>query len=312
MINTLKKNGIQYVDSCEDFPEAYRGSGNIKAVILGADPTSFKDGKIRRLKVVFDLNLSEKRDKRFFSSIERNLNLIGLSLEEIYVQNLCRNYFTRVTYDHKKNWLEAASFWIEELDKELVARNIDRNIPILVTSDIILKALVKDHTILKAKEYYSAPINVPILAENSLIGRPLVPFYRGLSYFLGDKKWKDYRSNLCQRFDETGLIEPFQFLITNALQNTDVKDDGTVVEQRYLVGRINHLFFVIRLNDHNPPHFHVLSKDRNIDASFRISDGSKWRGKISQKDGYRVRYFYETNRDNLIKYWNHYHPNLMI
>lgn len=312
MLNVLYENNIEYLDSYTIFPDAYCGSGEIRAIILGADPTSFKNGEIQRLKFVFDLNIQGKRDKRFFSSIERNLNLVGLSMDEIFVQNLCRNYFTEVTYDHRENWKEAGLLWTDHLNYELESKKIDKSIPVLVTSEIILEVLIKKNSILKAKEYYSNPGLIPISAEHSKLNRPLIPFYRSSSYFLNDQRWKNYRISLCQMFDKTGLLQLLLMQLTNALKNTYVTNTDTVIEQRYLIESINHLYFVIRLNDHNPPHFHVLSKDRNINASFRISDGALWKGKINNKDRSRIKYFFDNNKDKLIKYWNHYHPHQTI
>ena len=75
------------------FPNPYRPTDNPVAIVLGADPTYIPKGEENPVSFAVVFNLSEVNDKRFFGSIEGNLSQIGLTKEQIYVQNLCRNYF---------------------------------------------------------------------------------------------------------------------------------------------------------------------------------------------------------------------------
>ncbi|CDN74012.1 conserved hypothetical protein [Elizabethkingia anophelis] len=44
---------------------------------------------------------------------------------------------------------------------------------------------------------------------------------------------------------------------------------------------INELEVVIYSNDHNPPHFHVISKDKSINTKFTIKKCEQISGKLS-------------------------------
>jgi hypothetical protein len=67
-----------------------------------------------------------------------------------------------------------------------------------------------------------------------------------------------------------------------------------------LVQRIDNLEVLIFSNDHNPPHFHVKSKDRKIDAKFYIATGDYWKGDISSSDIKRVKAFYNSPKGKII------------
>lgn len=56
------------------------------------------------------------------------------------------------------------------------------------------------------------------------------------------------------------------------LNKTIVREDGVFYFIKELVGRIRNLKIEIYSNDHNPPHFHVKSPDKSIDATFRLDN----------------------------------------
>lgn len=58
------------------------------------------------------------------------------------------------------------------------------------------------------------------------------------------------------------------------------------------IGTVNNMQIIIYSNDHNPPHFHVMSKDKSIDAKFTISDCTYLSGQIGTKDIKRVLAFH--------------------
>jgi hypothetical protein len=69
--------GIPEIYSCK--------TEDIKAVVLGADPSNFTDnGETVIIKKVFDL---PDGNPGYFASIQRNLSAIGLNKDNIYVQN---------------------------------------------------------------------------------------------------------------------------------------------------------------------------------------------------------------------------------
>lgn len=72
------------------------------------------------------------------------------------------------------------------------------------------------------------------------------------------------------------------------------------------VETINDLQVIIYSNDHNPPHFHVISKNRGINAKFTIENCELISGKISSSDRKRIRAFYDSPKGKIIleTIWN--------
>src|SRR5438874_12933182 len=78
----------------QKLPEAYCTGAEIRAIIIGADPTNngIRREGITQLDFAFGITI-EKFEKSFFRGIKKNLTEIGLNLEHVFIQNLCRNYF---------------------------------------------------------------------------------------------------------------------------------------------------------------------------------------------------------------------------
>lgn len=64
------------------------------------------------------------------------------------------------------------------------------------------------------------------------------------------------------------------------------------IEIRERIATIGNMQLIIYSNDHNPPHFHVKSRDRSIDAKFKIENGEYISGRIDSKGIKRVLAFY--------------------
>jgi len=174
-------------------PSAHLGEGQIKAIILGADPTHIVDGRPIQMTSVFEI-----RDEKspYWRGINRNLHCInGLTKSNVFVQNVCRNYFTKETSKNNK-WLEIArEFWIPFLSEELNSR-FSENIPILMTTEFILKAALIDSKIrMDAFSIYSECKSFP--KEENLFNRELFAFYRHPNYSL--IKWDVYRNFISTR-----------------------------------------------------------------------------------------------------------------
>ena len=75
------------------------------------------------------------------------------------------------------------------------------------------------------------------------------------------------------------------------------------------VTTINDLQIKIFPNDHAPPHFHVVSKNKEINAKFTIQACELISGTISAKNLKRIRAFAESMKGKLLleKVWNKYH-----
>jgi hypothetical protein len=79
---------------------------------------------------------------------------------------------------------------------------------------------------------------------------------------------------------------------------------NTATKER--VGILNDLEVIIYSNDHNPPHFHVKSKDLKIDAKFTIEQCDLISGEINSKYFKRIKTFYDSPKGKYIleKIWN--------
>lgn len=170
-----------YYEPVEFLPHPFcTNKANVKAIVLGTDPSNRFQ---KRFQYVFGLGGS---DRRYFNFIQHNLNEIGLSLDEIYVQNLCRNY-SRVETSKNPKWYEIAKQWVPVLKDEL-DESFDRNIPVLITAWEIFKVLAINPGNVKPCFFYN---NLKIIdfSENFL-NRQLIPFFRHHYYDLS--KWREY------------------------------------------------------------------------------------------------------------------------
>lgn len=173
----------ELVKSCRlditTLPEAYNGKNNIKSILLGADPTNkgVKNNKgIKELDTVFGISSEFERD--FFSPQLTNLRHLGLAKDDLYIQNLCRNYFVEET-SKNKHWNDIAQLWIKYLRQELIKHN--KELPILVTAEKILHAIVPNK--ISARELYIHPEkHLPFFSES--LGRNVYPLFRNPKYYL--------------------------------------------------------------------------------------------------------------------------------
>lgn len=154
-----------------DFPEPFHPNINdVKAIILGADPSNAEK---KVFKHVFGL---ENPKSPYFDPILKNLSNIDLSLDNIYVQNLCPNYFNEVTDDNDLYWEIAKEYWLPILRDELNLL-FKPEIPVLVTAWKPLIVVAPDAGKYKACKsmIYS---DVKIFSQN-LLGRPVIALFRG-------------------------------------------------------------------------------------------------------------------------------------
>ena len=163
----------------------------IKAFVLGTDPSNFSDNhKPRKISFVFDIG----SDKRYFSSINQNLEVIGLSLENVFVENMVRNYMDQETASNTK-WDLFAEKWLPYIKQEFDSIDPAKKIPVLITAQVILKFLsLTPLEIGKPGDYYKGIRKIPIPSLENKLGRNLIPFYRHLEYSL--KKQDNYREKV--------------------------------------------------------------------------------------------------------------------
>jgi hypothetical protein len=182
----LKSKYPDLIDTSHELPAPYIGTGKIKAVILGADPTHIVNDKPRKISKVFDLD-DEKSP--YWRGIKKNLDEIrGLSVENIHVENLCRNYFTCET-SKNKDWIEIArKYWAPFLRDEL-DNMYSKDVPVLITTQFILFAILNQGQRKMNAETIYKSLKVFAPSEN-LLNRGVFAFYRHWKYSL--KGYGDY------------------------------------------------------------------------------------------------------------------------
>lgn len=158
---------------------------NVKAFVLGCDPTAF-DKSQNRLEFEYVFNIGGT-DKRYFSSILKNLNTLDLSLDNIYVQNLITDYLDNETCING-SWARIAEEYIPLRKQEFDKIDPTGLKPVMLTSEYLYKVLINhDQVKYSARELYENENLVPIKAEHNKLGRPLIPLYRHIAYSLTNK-----------------------------------------------------------------------------------------------------------------------------
>lgn len=177
-------------------PAAFKGTAEIKAILLGADPTNDGIQSNKGLKILDTVfGIGSDFEKYFFAPQLINLNVIEVKKENLYIQNVCRNYFKEQTSENKK-WEDVANIWLPYLKKELSF--LDDNIPVFVTAERIMKLLVTK--VPSAKDIYS--FNNKFQFFSTDLNRKILPLYRHPSYALSNNRWPGYTKYLKQIIDE--------------------------------------------------------------------------------------------------------------
>jgi len=169
----------------------------VKAIILGADPGNFSDhGKSVEIKVAFGIGSG---DARYFDQIHKNLNSIGITLSDIYVQNMITHNPGEET-SKNPSWEKIANDNLQARIKEfneLVGKK--NSIPILVSAERILRFLSNDK-LPDAETIYTHPAYFCIAPSKNKLGMLLYPFFRNPKYDLKKNEWKEYRAFLEKLF----------------------------------------------------------------------------------------------------------------
>lgn len=211
----------KYISGEKMLPKHYccDDKDNVKAIILGCDPTNTK--KEYEFETVFGLRNTDEDEygNLFFRDIYENLKSIGLNKSNIYVQNLCRNYFVKETSaifkegqlffneraisknldknslewkaiidnEYEKNeWIRVAIEWITQLKQELDELDSERKLPILITSEYLIPPLVYDKYDLYSASYYYKRCKF-ITKDQNKLQRTIIPLFRHCTYILDEK-----------------------------------------------------------------------------------------------------------------------------
>lgn len=178
----------EFIDEVEELPKAFPPTfetGQIKAIVLGADPTN----KAQNIRFDFAFGLTpQKPENLYFDSMSKNLAVVGLSVQDVYVQNLVQNYCTEET-SKNKHWAAFAHIWREYLKQELDSQ-FEKSVPAFITAGVILDVLTGKT---KRYDFYYQEGKLVEPTENFL-ERTLIPMYRGgRGYYNFDKpQWSSY------------------------------------------------------------------------------------------------------------------------
>ncbi|TSE03931.1 DUF4160 domain-containing protein [Aquimarina algiphila] len=109
-------------------------------------------------------------------------------------------------------------------------------------------------------------------------------------------------------------MEIFEKILTpilNAYFNEKIESIEKVIIDKERIGTVNNMEIRIYPNDHNPPHFHVISRDKKVNAKFKIENCNYISGEISGKEKRRIKSFYNDPKTIIVmtKVWNKYQNN---
>lgn len=87
-------------------------------------------------------------------------------------------------------------------------------------------------------------------------------------------------------------------------ENKSLLIDNVDIKER--IATIRKMKIVIYSNDHNPPHFHVISSDNSVNAKFTIDTCELISGTISSKDIKRIQAFHRHPKTVIVleRIWN--------
>lgn len=178
-----------------DLPKAHVGKNNIKAILLGADPTNDGVKNNRGLQILDKaFGIDSEFENFFFLPQQINLSALNLTKDDLYIQNVCRNYFLAQT-SNNNHWVSVARIWLPYLAVELSV--LDCKLPILVTAEKIMKLLIPESS--NAEEIYKMKCEPNFYSVD--LKRMVYPLYRHPKFFL-TKNWVEYRTYLKQRINE--------------------------------------------------------------------------------------------------------------
>lgn len=195
VLEELKLEYGEYLDLDKKIPKPYyEDLKKVRAILLGSSPmlTKYTVDYTEQPEYVF--NLSEYKEgvegEDIFGNINSNLLAIDLNLDEIYAENLCKNHLKNISV-HDDAWVRIAHIWGKDLKKEL-DELFSKEIPVLVTATWMLKALGKG--IRDGMHYYTS--NEFIKAEDNILDRVLIPFFRHEQYDLNKDSFKTYSEKI--------------------------------------------------------------------------------------------------------------------
>ncbi|MEM2947832.1 MAG: hypothetical protein QXN96_06320 [Candidatus Bathyarchaeia archaeon] len=144
------KRLVQYIDGTLPIPQSYRGSGSIKLIVLGQDPTIKDPAGRKAIRTV--LNLDRYGSVRAY--LEDLCKGLGIRLtENVYATNLYKNFFVRPPTQILEIdiFQEFRDFWLPVLEEELKEFV---GIPVITLGEPLLRTLVLETASTKVRDYW--------------------------------------------------------------------------------------------------------------------------------------------------------------
>lgn len=138
------------VDPNLRIPRVYQGTGDIRAIILGQDPT-VKD-PVARASIRVVLNLDRHGNLRKY--LQGLCGALGIDLaENVYATNYLKNFFIKppTQIKHVDVLKEASSWWLPLLREEL---SRFRGVPVVTLGEPLLSALVREGARSRLRDYW--------------------------------------------------------------------------------------------------------------------------------------------------------------
>ena len=191
---TLQNVQKQYQGSIAEnlFPKPWKPKGQLKAIVLGADPSNDKGDRFEHPFGLNDSELGEKKqDARYSFWLRQNLKALNISLNNILVQNVVPFYLKADT-GKNKNWHQIASLCVSTLTQELDELDPSKRIPVLASCREVFELMAKDETILEETNTYYHQCK-SLSPFETKIGREVIFFSRSRAYYLDNKGLEKYR-----------------------------------------------------------------------------------------------------------------------
>jgi uracil-DNA glycosylase len=194
--NLIKSPYGSFIDGRFTAPVPFRGTGDIKIIILGQDPT-VKNPEYRK-KIKVTLLLDQAGGLRTY--LGNICSGLGINLDKnIYATNLLKNFFAKPPDQIRKensDFMQLVSaYWIPLLIKEI---SEFPNIPVLTLGEPVLNCLLKTSDWVLIRNYwgYKGPALYDekfyfISSEENVLNRNIFPFPH-----IHGKKHKFYLSQI--------------------------------------------------------------------------------------------------------------------
>jgi hypothetical protein len=172
----------KFVDHALPIPRVFRGTGTIKLIIVGQDPTVRNPLRRKQIDMVLDLNKSDGHIRGYINEISTGLQI---SLEQnVYATNFYKNFFVDPPTEINKTDIfdEFSGYWLPLLKSEIEQFPLA---PIITLGEPILKPLLHKGQEYQVRHYWGYSIDrregerpefKHIKPEANHLGRTIFPF----------------------------------------------------------------------------------------------------------------------------------------